>query len=508
MGEISMKKLKTFFVIIGIISVLFLVAFVSPLRDKLINQYFYMTGDYPHGSALLVPEKLPAQLGSWSVDKRGWRYTNNDGESAINQNLLIGGNEYFFDADGYLATGWSKLDDDWYYLSYTGFKHLGWLELNDRRYYFDRDGKMATGWQNIYNKNYYFKDNGELTSGWIEADNTFYYINEDGSPRKGWLLENGKYYYLANDGAMQTGWIEEDNFWYYLNEDGTMTTEWQSIDDKLHYFGETGQMYTGWLSSNGNTYFFDNDGSITTGWLQLGEYSYYMDHNSGAMHSDGWIYDGDSAYYLDRQGIWVPNKNDGGGTIALTFDDGPGQYTDRLLSTLEANQARATFFVLGQLVDRYPATLQKMLAIGCEIGNHSYSHPNLTTLDEATIRNEIASTDQKIKNITGTDIKYMRPPGGNHNEAVRGIINRPFIMWSLDTLDWQSKNTKTVVEKVLNNVKDGDIILMHDIHPTSIEASEVLIPTLQSMGYNLVTVSELAQAKGVTIQNQGVYNRF
>jgi len=504
-----MGKIKTPFIILGVLFVLLLAAFVSPLKDRLITDAFYFTGDYPYMDPVYVKEQLPSQHGVWVADEIGWTYTSDNGTKAKNTTLTIGGNEYFFGADGYMETGWVKQGNDWYHLSYLGRKETGWYEEDGKRYYLDKDGVMATGWHQVDGKNYHFATDGPLTSGWVLQDDKYYFIDEDGTPHTGWLLDNDKYYYLDNDGAMQTGWIQQSGFWYYLSDSGSMTTGWQTISDKSYYFGETGEMHTGWLSSNGSTYYFNSDGLVNTGWLKLGDYQYYMDPVSGAMHSNGWIYDGKGAYYLDAQGIWVPNKKVANGpTIALTFDDGPGKYTDRLLDCLKANDARATFFVLGSLVDSYPDTLKTMVANGCEIGNHSYSHANLTTLDEAGLKNEIDATNQKIKAITDTDTLLVRPPGGSHNEFVRNTVNAPFIMWSLDTLDWQNKNTEIVVEKVLNSVQDGDIVLMHDIHATSLEAAEVLIPTLKDMGYNLVTVSELAAAKGKSIEAQQVYNKF
>lgn len=502
-----MGKMKTFLMVLGAIFVIALIAFVSPVRNILITNAFYHIDDYPEVETLSVKMRLPEQSGSWSVDEKGWRYTSNDGKVPTSENLLIGGNEYFFDENGYMETGWTDYNNNRYHLSYAGRLETGWFSDSDKRFYLDKDGKMTTGWTRIDNKNYFFGEDGSLTNGWVLLDDIYYYINEDGTPHIGWLEDNSKYYFLNSEGAMQTGWIKEDGFWYYLSENGAMVTGWQTIDNKLYFLNETGQMHTGWLSSNGNTYFFDDDGSIATGWLKLGDYSYYMEPTSGALNSNGWIYDGKGAYYLDPQGIWVPNKKISG-TIALTFDDGPASYTDELLKILKANNANATFFVLGNLVDKYPTTLKTMVANGCEIGNHTYSHASLVSLDKAAVKKEIDDTRAKVKAITGKDITLVRPPSGNHNEAVRNAVNAPFIMWSLDTLDWQSKNVKSVIEKVLNNVKDGDVVLMHDIHPTSLAAAKVLIPTLNNAGCKMVTVSELAKSKGVTLKNKKVYDKF
>ena len=502
-----MGKIKTFLMILGVFFVLALTAFVSPARNILITHAFYHTGDYPEVEAVTAKVRLPAQLGAWQSDENGWRYIGNDGKVATDAILLIGGSEYFFNKDGYMETGWTEHDNNRYHLSYAGRIETGWITDGDKKYFLDNDGKMSTGWTRIENKNYFFGEDGALKNGWVLMDGIYYYINEDGTPHIGWLEDNSKFYYLDKDGAMQIGWITVDGFWYYLDNSGAMLTGWQTIDGKSYFLNDTGAMHTGWLENNGNTYFFNDDGLIATGWLKLGDYDYYMDPTSGAMNTNKWIYDGEGAYFLDPQGIWVPDKEIGG-TIALTFDDGPASYTSELLGTLKSNNAKATFFVLGNLVDKYPDALKAMVTDGFEIGNHTYNHTTLTSIDAAAIQKEIGDTNAKVQAITGQDIILFRPPGGNHNEMVRDAADAPFIMWSLDTLDWQHKDVKTTVEKVLNNVRDGDIVLMHDIHPTSLQAAKVLIPTLRKAGVNLSTVSELANAKGVALENKKVYNKF
>ena len=493
--------------ILGTLLVLALIAFASPARNMLINHLFYNTGDYPEVETISVNERLTSQLGIWTVDSHGWRYTSNDGKEAVDEGLLINGNEYFFDNNGYMETGWTEHNDSRYYLSYAGHVTTGWITDEEKRFHLADDGTMATGWTRIDNKNYFFGEDGALTSGWVLLDGTYYYINEDGMAHIGWLEDNSKFYYLDTNGKMQTGWLQEDGFWYYLDDTGAMATGWQTIENKSYFLNDTGQMHTGWLSSNGNTYYFSAEGLIATGWISLDGNHYYMDPTSGAMNTNGWIYDGDDVFYLDSQGVWVPDQQISA-TIALTFDDGPSQYTDELLAILKANKAQATFFVIGNLVEQYPDTLIKMLANGHEIGNHSYSHPDLTTLSRSAIKREIRDTNDKIEEITEQKTTLVRPPGGNHNDDVRKAINAPLIMWSLDTLDWQSQNVKAIIEKVLNNVNDGDIVLMHDIYPTSLEAASILIPALQRAGCKLVTVSNLADSQNATLKNRRIYNNF
>lgn len=182
-----------------------------------------------------------------------------------------------------------------------------------------------------------------------------------------------------------------------------------------------------------------------------------------------------------------PNKP----MVALTFDDGPNKYTDLLLDALLEYRASATSFVLGNRVERFPKTLQRMVLEGNEIGNHTMDHKQLTKLTEAEILREVEETQNAIESIVHIKPKLVRPPYGERNTMVRNIIDYDLILWDLDTRDWASKDPKKIVEITLNNVRDGDIILMHDIYSTSVQAAIELIPLLQEKGYQLVTVTEL-----------------
>lgn len=179
--------------------------------------------------------------------------------------------------------------------------------------------------------------------------------------------------------------------------------------------------------------------------------------------------------------------------IALTFDDGPTKkYTSAILDALKENQASATFFVLGSRASDFPEILQRMILEGNEIGNHTYSHKQLTTLSKANIEEEITHTQESIHDVTNHYPNVIRPPYGSKNEDVMQCAEgKKIVTWSLDTEDWRSRNTETIVNKVLKEVKDGDIILMHDLYASTAEAAIILIPKLKDMGYQLVTVSEL-----------------
>lgn len=194
--------------------------------------------------------------------------------------------------------------------------------------------------------------------------------------------------------------------------------------------------------------------------------------------------------------------------VALTFDDGPGPYTQAIINCLKKNNGRATFFVVGERIDTYSDELESAFKNGNEIANHTYSHPNLTKLNKTKIKSEISKTDKKVKTITGISTSLLRTPGGSVNSTVKSAAGKPIILWSIDTLDWKTRNKTKTINSVMNNVKDGDIILMHDIHKPTKEAALELIPKLKKKGYQLVTVSELAQYRGYKLKNGTVYNSF
>ena len=194
--------------------------------------------------------------------------------------------------------------------------------------------------------------------------------------------------------------------------------------------------------------------------------------------------------------------------IALTFDDGPGKYTDRLLDVLEKYNARATFFMVGTSISKYPETVKRMSALGCEYGNHSMNHKDLTGLKAASIEKQLSKADAALFKVTGKMTTLVRPPYGAVNTKVRKTVHAPLVFWSLDTLDWKKKDAKKVEKYVLKYVEDGEIVLMHDIHKTTVEAAEKLIPQLVKKGYQLVTVSEMAKARGVTLKDGTKYFEF
>lgn len=188
---------------------------------------------------------------------------------------------------------------------------------------------------------------------------------------------------------------------------------------------------------------------------------------------------------------------------ALTYDDGPNEQTKRLLSVLASRKVHATFFQQGIYVATHPQISAAVAADGHVLANHTMRHPDLTKLSAAGVREEIQGTSAIINKVAGVAPAYLRPPYGTSNARVNTYAGLPLINWSVDSLDWQSRNKDIFVPKILKLVKPGAIILQHDIHASTVDGQDQLITTLQGMGYRLVTVPQLFH--GIELQNGRAY---
>lgn len=194
--------------------------------------------------------------------------------------------------------------------------------------------------------------------------------------------------------------------------------------------------------------------------------------------------------------------------IAFTFDDGPSEYTLDFVNALILNDSKATFFELGNRMKYNQNITREIYNLGMEVSSHTYSHKNLVSLDIDDLESEINSTNIIFNEITGGTISLVRPPYGEYNNLVRKEINKPIILWNVDTQDWLYKDEEKIYKAILNNISDGSIILMHDIYPTTLEAVKMVLPVLKEMGYKVTTVSELAKEKGYTLNENIVYRFF
>lgn len=181
-----------------------------------------------------------------------------------------------------------------------------------------------------------------------------------------------------------------------------------------------------------------------------------------------------------------------GSVVALTFDDGPHrEYTARLLDGLKARNVKVTFFLMGENISGNEDLVKRMQQEGHLIGNHSYCHIELTKIGEQAVCQAVEETGQMINDITGSRPQYLRPPYGAWNDTLDACTDLNPVFWSVDSLDWNLQNTGQIVRRVLDKVKNGDVILMHDIFPTSVEAALQIVDALQAEGYQFVTVDEL-----------------
>ena len=195
-----------------------------------------------------------------------------------------------------------------------------------------------------------------------------------------------------------------------------------------------------------------------------------------------------------------------GKMIALTFDDGPGvKATARILAALEEVGGRATFFMLGENAAAHPDLARQVAQAGHLVGTHTNSHKSLIRLTAQEMLQEVELSLDNIQKATGVRPAILRPPYGNVNDLVRQTIPMPMIHWSVDTLDWDSRDAKKVYDHIMKEAKDGAIILMHDLYASTATAVEHALPKLKKQGYQFVTIDELFSSKGLQLEAGHVY---
>lgn len=287
----------------------------------------------------------------------------------------------------------------------------------------------------------------------------------------------------AEDGSGAAGLMPMDESIFTLEySDGWFRSNlnaWYSPDTVLCY-------YNGWQTIGDNTYHFDKAGMLDRGWKLIG--------------GTGCYFDGDGVYHPEAD----PNK-----LLAFTFDDGPSDGTGQLLDLCEQTGARISFFLIGEQAADYGPDINRIITDRCLLGNHSTDHTQMIKLSTEDCVNNFRMSDSLICQAGGVpEPEAYRFPYGDYTPEQLAAIGKPGIMWSLDSLDWDLKNTDLVIQRVLEQVEEGDIILMHDLYDTTIEACRYLFPYLQEQGYQLVTVKELAAAKGFSLEAGKSYYSF
>ena len=303
------------------------------------------------------------------------------------------------------------------------------------------------------------------------------------------------------------GLIRDENGHLFYYKDGVkLKNTWKTVNGSKYYFGKSGKAYVGKRKVGKATYYFADNGKRKTGWRTINGKKYYFSPKNGKMVTGKKTI---SHYlcYFNEKGVLTRKIDKNKKMVALTYDDGPSIYTPRVLKTLKENNAVATFFVVGNRVPTYSDTVKKAHDMGCEIGNHTYEHKSLPNLSETEVKRQISKTNKEVKKAIGEKPVIMRPTGGATNTNIKKWVGMPSIIWSVDTLDWKTRNADSTRRAVLNRVKDGDIVLMHDLYSATATASETIIPELVRRGYQLVTVSELAECRG-GMKETGAYYSF
>lgn len=390
---------------------------------------------------------------------------------------LSDGKLYYFNSKGLRITkkGWQKSSASLYvqigkkgYVTCKMEKKSGYWRFSSYSYSKDAWQKQKKVWKTVNNQRYYFNGSGKGTHQYDPASGKFYDLGKN----KKTLVINDirsikkKKYYFGPDGVK-------------MNSAGLYLTAFR----KLIYVKSNGQVEK---EISGELLAYTAEGSRITSCR---------------------IRDSHFMCYYNADGVIIRQIDLEKPMVALTYDDGPSPYTSAILDLLEQHGSAATFFVVGQRVNSYPDILRRACSLHCEIGNHTYSHQILTKIGISEIQSQVNLTNDAVRSITGVSPVVMRPPGGGHNGTVDETVGMPLILWSIDTLDWRTRNAARTQAAVLGNVSDGDIVLMHDLYQQTAEASSVIIPELVRQGYQLITVSELADCRGGMAAG-GVYRQF
>ena len=388
---------------------------------------------------------------------------------------------YYYD-NGKAYSGMKKMSDGTirYFDPETNIMVTGEKEIDGNRYLFDAEGVMLTGLQE-YNGStrFYNPETGTLMTGWFEVSD-----NGDASQLPGGI-KPGKYYAAPDTGNVALGLSVIGGKQYYFDkETGIMQTGWMEMDGDKYYFNEgSGEGADGIIEINGDRYGFIG-GKVV--------------RNQRAIADK-------HLYYFDDEGkIW--REIDGNKPmVALTYDDGPSIYTNQILDAFVQYNQRCTFFIVGDRISWNEDPARREIELGFEQGNHTYSHDRLTKFDAEGQKEVLKGTDDELVRIGGKPTTCLRPPEGKWNDTLKESCGLPIILWSIDSRDWESRNKDKIIGQIVGKVKDGDIVLMHDLYQATADATQQIVPSLVEAGFQLVTVEEMGIIKRGGLDNGVVY---
>ena len=263
----------------------------------------------------------------------------------------------------------------------------------------------------------------------------------------------------------KTGWNLDGNGWWYLAEDGSSYAGgWQAIDGQDYYFKDDGYLATGWQNIGGKDVFFRKSG--------------------------------------------IPEDDREIRYIALTFDEGPSENTEQILTALTRFDAKGTFFVAGGKVEAYSMAMQHLVENGMEIGSYTYDNEPLVGYDPLSVVGAVRMTDELIEGVIGSPADLLRPPSGQTDEIVLANAGKPLILWTNTYSELVEKKEDGSYDIRTDDLKDGAIVRLIDTYQDTPAVTQALCEALYAEGYKMVTVSELAQKSGTTMEDGVEYRAF
>ena len=312
----------------------------------------------------------------------------------------------------------------------------------------------------------------------------------------------------------------DDYLSYFINNNtGKMTafetllkkdkvSEFKSKEEKLLYLKYPKFIIKGILDSNVSRVYRILDNEIIIYYKnvstnpQVDERLFLKINNNEVSECLNYTHKLDEVYENESYLSYDPTKK----YIAFTFDDGPSRAnTKDIVDYLSEYNYHATFFMLGSFMVNNADIVKYVYDSGNEIGSHTYNHKELKRLSMSEVANEINNTNSVYENIVDDKLTLIRPPYGGINDKIKETFDYVYILWNVDTEDWRYKDSDYVYNYILDHVKDGDIVLMHDIHNTTKEAVEKVLPELYVRGYRVVSVSELAKIKNFKLEKHHSY---